>query len=462
MENVLISVEMLAETVTAILFNLLDVGIALLFLDVFGKRRLHGVQYWAVAGSYWLAALVWCKIYKSRIGFSFMVKMLVLMGLLYITCCILYTGLSRLYLAFLVVIQYLAGYLYSASVSMAASALCGVTVQQFADWSYAPYYLLSAMVYYSSALGFVLGFRRLFHRWGRQNLPPRYFVLYFVFPAASLLSLAALLRLSNDQPVSLLFIVGCCFALLLANFAVFYLLHQMEQAAQEHERLVTLNQQLKMQSVHMETATALYEAQRKATHDFQSQLEVLGQLLAQHKYADAQTYLRAVAARQTERLVLVNCRHGILDALFNTKAAAALRKGIEIRFEVSDLSGLPFDPADLTVLLANLLDNAIEACEKCAGLRAVEVQAVLEESFYFSVRNTSRPVAIVEDTISTTKPDPKLHGFGLANVKAILDKYHGFYAMEYADGWFQFAGEMPVSQDPEKTTGPACGPNTES
>lgn len=459
MANVLISMEMLTEMVTAILFNFLDIVVALLFMDVFGKRRLHGRQYMAVAGGYWLAVLIWCEIYKSLMGFSFIVKMLVLLGLLYIASSILYTGLSRLYLAFLVVTQYLAGYLYSVSVSMAASALCGVTVQQFADWSYAPYYLLSAMVYYSSALGFVLAFRRLFQRRGRQNLPPRYFVLYFVFPAASLLSLAAFLRLSSGQPVSLLFIVGCCFALLLANFAVFYLLHQMEQAAQEHENLLTLNQQLKMQSVHMETATALYEAQRKATHDFQSQLEVLGQLLDQHKYADAQTYLQAVSARQTERLVLVNCRHGVLDALFNTKAAAALRKGIETRFEVNDLSGLPFDPADLTVLLANLLDNAIEACEKCPGPRAVEVQAVLEESFYFSVRNTSQPVSIVEDTISTTKPDPKLHGFGLANVKAILDKYHGFYAMEYADGWFQFAGEIPVLQEPEMAAGPVCGPD---
>ena len=127
------------------------------------------------------------------------------------------------------------------------------------------------------------------------------------------------------------------------------------------------------------------------------------------------------------------------------RAGAAEARGIEVRFAVNDLSALPFDQADLTVLLANLLDNAIEACEKCPQPRSIEVRALQEESFFFSVRNTSLPVDIQDGHIPTTKPDPRLHGFGLPNVKAIVEKYHGTCAMQYADGWFQFAGEMPIS-----------------
>ena len=241
------------------------------------------------------------------------------------------------------------------------------------------------------------------------------------------------------------FVLACCGALLLANAAVFYLLHQMEQAAQSQKKLVALGQQLQMQAANMESARGLYEAQRKATHDFRAQLEVLGQLLRNQEYDAAGKYLESVSGRQSDRLVLVDCHHPILNALFNTKAEAAAQKQIEIRFSVNDLSALPFDQADLTVLLANLLDNAIEACEKCAQPRTIEVRALKEESFFFSVHNTSLPVAIQDGHIPTTKPDPRLHGFGLPNVKAIVEKYHGTCAMQYADGWFQFAGEMPIS-----------------
>ena len=170
-----------------------------------------------------------------------------------------------------------------------------------------------------------------------------------------------------------------------------------------------------------------------------------GSCCASQEYDAAGKYLESVSGRQSDRMVLVDCHHPILNALFNTKAETAARKQIEIRFAVNDLSSLPFDQADLTVLLANLLDNAIEACEKCSGPRSIEVRALKEDDFFFSVRNTSLPVVIRDGHIPTTKPDPRLHGFGLPNVKAIVEKYHGTCAMQYADGWFQFAGEIPVS-----------------
>ena len=96
----------------------------------------------------------------------------------------------------------------------------------------------------------------------------------------------------------------------------------------------------------------------------------------------------------------------------------------------------------MVTVLANLLDNAIEACEKIEGDRVIRVSAVLKQSFLFSVRNTTLPVEIKNDTIQTTKPNASLHGFGLSNIKLILNKYHADFVMDYEDGWFQFTGEI--------------------
>lgn len=112
-------------------------------------------------------------------------------------------------------------------------------------------------------------------------------------------------------------------------------------------------------------------------------------------------------------------------------------------FDVNDLSTLPLDSTDMIVLLSNLIDNAIEACESYPGHKSIQISAILNCTFLFSIRNTTTPVKIVNDNIKTTKSNPQIHGFGLANVKAILEKYHGDYVMLYENEWFQFTGEIP-------------------
>ena len=52
---------------------------------------------------------------------------------------------------------------------------------------------------------------------------------------------------------------------------------------------------------------------------------------------------------------------------------------------------------------------------------------------------------LLNDSIPTTKPEPQLHGFGLANIRLILEKYSGEYTMFYENGWFQFTADIPFT-----------------
>ena len=102
--------------------------------------------------------------------------------------------------------------------------------------------------------------------------------------------------------------------------------------------------------------------------------------------------------------------------------------------------------SDMVVLLSNLLDNAIEACQQYdKGDKAIHVMAVAQQDFFISVRNTSEPVVIISGSIPTTKPEPQMHGFGLANIQLILEKYSGEYTMFYENGWFQFTADIPFT-----------------
>ena len=84
----------------------------------------------------------------------------------------------------------------------------------------------------------------------------------------------------------------------------------------------------------------------------------------------------------------------------------------------------------------------MEACVLYGEGSQIQVKVLLGDTLFFAIRNTSKPVKIIGESIPTTKPNPQLHGFGLENVKTLLHKYNGEYAMEYDAGWFTFTGEI--------------------
>ena len=104
---------------------------------------------------------------------------------------------------------------------------------------------------------------------------------------------------------------------------------------------------------------------------------------------------------------------------------------------------------DLTVVMSNLLDNAIEGCQRLPAdqKRRILVKAIYTEaqpnSLFFSVMNSSLPLTIVGDHLPSTKHPPELHGYGLPNVLSILKSYNAEYVMTCEDGHFLFAVEWP-------------------
>ena len=179
------------------------------------------------------------------------------------------------------------------------------------------------------------------------------------------------------------------------------------------------------------------------THDFNAHMNAIEAFLKNDEIPSAKKYVEVLQAAQTERILLVNTHNSTMDAILNQKALIAQKYGIDIRFTVNDLSGIRIASPDLTVIISNLMDNAIEACQKLSPAeRMIYVQAILEDEFFFSVRNRSLPTKIVNDQIATTKSNPSMHGYGLQNVKTILKKYNAYYSMRYENGYFSFSTEI--------------------
>ena len=84
------------------------------------------------------------------------------------------------------------------------------------------------------------------------------------------------------------------------------------------------------------------------------------------------------------------------------------------------------DDMDLYILLENLCDNAIEAAGQCEK-PSIKLQiAENNASMYIDIGNTTSGNVLKNNpNMNTTKKDKNMHGFGIMNIRDIIDKYNG-------------------------------------
>lgn len=235
----------------------------------------------------------------------------------------------------------------------------------------------------------------------------------------------------------------CAAFITMVNIASLFLVSWVERTSHLREESLFLHAQIKAQSEGIEALSLSNTAQRKLTHDFRAHLETLDSLLENQSFQEAADYITKLRAEQTERILLVNTQNSAMDAILNQKSLIAKKHDIDIQFAVNDLSPLLIDAVDLTVIISNLMDNAIEACGKLPiHERQIHVKALLDDAFFFSIRNRSEPVHVCNNMVITTKPNTLLHGYGLQNVRSTLNKYDSYFGIDYQNGWFLAYAEI--------------------
>lgn len=438
------------EYLLSIIYSITDAICVLIFLSTFASLRFDKTKQCLISSFYIFSVCIIIVLNTVIFDYNNSIKILFVLICNILYGRVLYVNISTLFLTFLVILEYLLTYLLSFINLYISSIVCGVSIQTFCQEEMTAYVISSVICYFLQVV-FILLIRKFVKEKNKlkNNLKCNsiLIMLYSMFPLASFAMLLILLRVASRQRLAEGTIILCCWMIFVANIAILYLLGQMQKEEQNREKLLALDQQLQLQRKNIEETCNLYSAQRKQVHDFRAHINVLSQLIESQKYDTAKGYLESVLEQQSERIFLVDCHHPILNALFNSKMSEAIKHNIDIHFEVNDLSGLSLDAIDLTVLLSNLIDNAIEGCERSSPNPSIQIRACIKsDQFNCIIRNTSLPVRIIHNEIASTKSNPHLHGFGLSNIKAILNKYCGEYAMSYKDGYFQFIFEIPLNR----------------
>ena len=95
------------------------------------------------------------------------------------------------------------------------------------------------------------------------------------------------------------------------------------------------------------------------------------------------------------------------------------------------------DIIDLCTIIANLLDNAIEAYTECNDYDIIINLDYINNSYRIEIANTIKESVLSGNkTLKTSKSDTKNHGIGIKSVKSRAEKYNGKTEFTEENGQF--------------------------
>lgn len=108
-------------------------------------------------------------------------------------------------------------------------------------------------------------------------------------------------------------------------------------------------------------------------------------------------------------------------------------KGIEFQPELDIPMEMPFRGADISLILGNLLENAVEAAEKAEGERYIRFKIKYDKrNLLVAVENSYKGELVrgKGEELRTTKADAVNHGIGIPSVRRTAEKYQGAVAID--------------------------------
>lgn len=189
------------------------------------------------------------------------------------------------------------------------------------------------------------------------------------------------------------------------------------------------------------TIRSLYEKSRGIRHDFKNHMQVLGSLAEEGRLEEIKKYLKEMAdSEPLSTRQWIEVRDPTVAALVNAKFSRALESGIRISAEIWYPNPMHVPTADLCTVLFNVLDNAIEACEKNKDPENRRIRLVLKQKGYFFgvlCDNPSEiaPIPAKKYRFRSTKKGP-FHGVGLRQLSQMAHKHNGAFDAKYEKGIF--------------------------
>jgi sensor histidine kinase regulating citrate/malate metabolism len=201
---------------------------------------------------------------------------------------------------------------------------------------------------------------------------------------------------------------------------------QLNSAIAEQERTYYYNQCLLMQ--------ASAEDVRSFKHDMNNHLSLLQKFMDDGKNKEAQAYINELVQEHQQLKKLYSATGNVaIDSILNYKLGSISNPNLHIDVQANVPTELAVEIVDLSIILTNLLDNALTAITKTIGECQLSIRISYQKGMLLiRVSNSyNGDVQYENGELVTTKAEKHEHGRGLQNVRKAAEKYQGALRLKH-------------------------------
>ena len=206
--------------------------------------------------------------------------------------------------------------------------------------------------------------------------------------------------------------------------------------------------QRELLETHYAEVENMYQQMRGWRHDYRNHIQTMKSYASMEDLDSIKRYLDELDTDLSTVDTVIKTGNRMTDAILNSKLTLAEENGLEIKCDAKLPELIPINQVDLCILLGNLIDNAIEACEKIEEKQRKFLRiylCVMKSQLYISISNATNEVVRKLDKEYITNKRGN-HGYGLRRINLIVEKYKGFINRQNEPGVFVTEVMLPFEE----------------
>lgn len=403
------------------------VGVTIVFSNIYGTKRKWSVVISFGILVFGIATTLFLTVGNLYLNFlSFMVACF-LYAVFMFDCTVLSSSiLSVVLLAILLVSEFI-----SLNVM---SALFGIELSEYTSTDF--FYFLTAVI--NKTLFFIICMvlanlkflkkEKTKGQYSRSKAPLFLLIYPFCTMFACILFWVMSYEYTFSKQINTYITVMC--VLFLASIFVTYLLYN--QSSKKEAEVYNLQAELERK----ETDEAYYkvldrqnEELKTFVHDEKNHLSVIKNLSDMY---EVEEYVNKIYKGLDKYSFSGKTKNKMLDLILNKYRVLCEEDNIDFYINIRTANLSYIENTDLTSLLSNILDNAIEAAKSTSEkMIDLSINRVNGSDMLTCVNSSDMKPVSVSGILKTTKSDKTFHGMGTKSIRRIVNKYKGEYEWDY-------------------------------
>lgn len=250
-------------------------------------------------------------------------------------------------------------------------------------------------------------------------------------------------HLNLMMPQTYFLIIGF---LLFVNILNYILIQYIQDSEALHSEIEILESQLSYQKNKYQQLGDAYKNIRSFMHDTKKHLFFIQECVSQEKYDEIIPYSENIITDLESRYCTFNTGNLVVDAFVHNLYLRTQNNNISLLTNLNfDNSLIPLNDYHMTIVLGNLLDNSYNACVDQLNGKISLTISTLEDVFTIHIQNTY--INDINNKKNQSFEDfDFIHGYGLKNVKDIVNQYNGIHNIRCENGIYSVTIIIPQNK----------------